>query len=198
MLALACAHHASAPRPASEPAQANLPIAREPSNREAALQEGRLAWQAQQYADAVVALQRVIDADPDDDLAANASNLLLDSLNKLQRYDEVAARARLWSTDPRFARLRASHQGDLEEIVHAADRKLADKLERTGDYGDAAVAYRKLYEQHPDADDLLYDAAVAYDQAGLHNEARKNYQELLDKFPSSPLVPRVKQELANP
>jgi tetratricopeptide (TPR) repeat protein len=190
LIAVGCAHTTASAPPASAPASA--PASRPAPNRVMTFAIARDAWKAGRCVEAISELDHVIELDATDDTAGDAANLILDCLNKSKRYDEIVARARLWASDARFVELRKRVES-IPEIIDLADRKDAERLEETANYGDAAAAYRKLYERHHDVESL-YNAGVMAHQAGLNEEARRDFQEVLDKFPSSPLAAKLKKD----
>ena len=102
-----------------------------------------------------------------------------------------------------YARLIAVHKESpyAPNAVH----RLAWLLEKTGDWGRAAAAYRmmaKHWPENPLAPQTLFLAGVAETKAGRPEQARADWTALLSQFPDSPvaaeaLYARAMEEVRN-
>ncbi len=139
----------------------------------------------------------IVDKHRSHETAEYAANLLLDSYNRLQRYDDMLAlveklRAdRAWLADkPDLARL-------LRRIRVQSVRVRERARGRSGDRGESercGVIYSNLADEEPfesDADELLYNAFVCFEEAGSLDDAREAIAKLDKRFPASKLRERA-------
>ncbi len=156
--------------------------------------EARLLWRHRYYAEAVALFGPIVSNHPDAEVAEYAANLLLDSLNRLERFDDMVAWAhRMLDLTP-LVRDRPELRGRLELIVVQGERKRAERLERARDYAGCARAYAALYRRRAGAergDELAYNAGVCWSEAGDASAAVRAFDELVAAYPRSPLASRA-------
>lgn len=159
--------------------------------------KGRIYWRYGHLEAAVPALEEVIETAPDHEVAEYAVNLLLDSLNRLQRYDAMKVWVRRLRAEARFAGLRGRVE-ILETLAKQFERREAEDLERAGDHAGCGAAYERLADADPQqsqADELRYNAGVCFEQAGRPADARRNYELLLKRYRRSPLAAKARERL---
>jgi len=166
----------------------------------------RIAWSARHADDAVPLFAELLDRDDVeappadvDQLAGYAGAFLLDTLAATGDLDGVTQ----W-----IARLRArprllARHADLAAIVGAGTtdlaRKDAEEREKHGDWRGCAEKYEAILRDHPDADrgdEIAYDEAVCWSQAGERDRAADAYREVIKRASAdSPLADRARLEL---
>jgi tetratricopeptide (TPR) repeat protein len=138
----------------------------------------------------------------DHEVAEYAANLLLDSYNRLQRYDDMTALVAKLRVDKAFL----ANKPDLAETVNrihlVAMRRGGEGLERkartTRDrvfYDQCGEAYLAvLAEPNVPANEvreLLYNAGVCFQEAGSIDRALATHQKLIKDHPTSSLAGRA-------
>ncbi|HUS29742.1 MAG TPA: tetratricopeptide repeat protein [Kofleriaceae bacterium] len=138
---------------------------------------------------------------PTHDLAEDAANLWLDSLN--QKHDEVGlvAAARELLANGKFLDDKPKAKEVAEDIELTALRKIAEKLEKearaTKDPAklvECGNAYLAIYNRNPEAkknDEVLYNAGVCYEDGHSIGVAIRMYGLLEQYYPQSPVLPRA-------
>lgn len=101
----------------------------------------------------------------------------------------------LLSADPELRAEAMRRLGDLELEASEADQlaENIDALDNSG-YESAVGLYQKLLEAYPDYrrnDTVLYQLARAYETGGRTDEALQVLDELVGKFPDTPLIDEV-------
>jgi hypothetical protein len=122
--------------------------------------------------------------------AEDAINLMLDTYNRLARYDELVAAAKDVLADTEFLATRPAMKSRLVALEVTHERKAAERLEaegrKTGDLAKLIAcgkAYAELYNRDTEAagaDELLYDAAVCFEDGKSVGLALDMYKKLED------------------
>ncbi|HEX7703566.1 MAG TPA: hypothetical protein VF403_22655, partial [Kofleriaceae bacterium] len=149
---------------------------------------------------AVPIFRDVVTRYPKEDAAGFAAQLALDAYNRLGQIDQLVAFADELANDAAFLRGRQDLALLVTKIRRIAKRKHVEQLEVTaragGDfeaYTPIAAAYLELYntDQHaPDADELLYNAGVAFETSRSISEAIRTFTQLQGAYPRSKLGAR--------
>jgi tetratricopeptide (TPR) repeat protein len=156
-------------------------------------------------AEAIPLFEGIVAHHPDHETAAYAAQLVLDSYNRLMRWDDMLAFAR--GLSPGFLAAHPQVHDTVKRIARQAIRKEVELLEETGrttGHFDAYVTcgerYLELYNQGvdaPDADELLYNAGVCFELGKSLGGAIRMYETLQRQAPSSKLAPRALARLGN-
>ncbi len=146
---------------------------------------------------AVKLLSQLVDRHPGHELTVYAANLLLDSLNLLKRYDTLARWVDRMLTEPKLAR------GPLAATLHQLKlnmgRKQAEQQQRDGKHKACGERYLNLVARYPKSRfraELLYNAAICFDQAKLFARAIAARKNLITSTPKAALVPRALLQVA--
>lgn len=150
---------------------------------------------------AIAHFLEIIDKHPKHEVAEFAANLALDSYNRLGKYDDLVALAKRLRDTPGFLDKRDDLRDVTNRILGQAQRRTAEQCERNAAatknrdlYARCAEHYVALYNADPKSDhidELLYNAAVLYTQAGSVGAALQMFALLKRSAPRSKLVPRA-------
>lgn len=147
---------------------------------------------------ALATLRQILKDHADHELASYAASLLLDSLNLLGRHDELARRVDLMLAEPKLAKGQLLET--LTRIKLSMARKRAEYLKKAGRHEDCGKRYLQLAAIQPQRRlraELLYNAAICFDLARLHDRAMSTRKNLLASTPKAALVPRVLLQVAS-
>ena len=133
-------------------------------------------------------------------VSVHAANLLLDSLNILRRHRELLEWVDRFLKTPHLTADQDLRR-TLLAVRRAGARLEVEDLERQGKYAECGDGYLRLASgtpADPRADELLYNAAICYDQAALGAKARAARRLLIKNHPGSPLAARARAALGAP
>ncbi|HEY5925624.1 MAG TPA: hypothetical protein VIV11_28255, partial [Kofleriaceae bacterium] len=160
---------------------------------------------AEQLAVAIPILREIVRAHPRSDVAEFAANLLLDSYNRLQQFDQLVAFANELANDPSFLRDRDDLADVVRTIQGQAARRHAETLERAAheskeldQYALAGAAYLAIYNANPEAtdnDEVLYNAGVCFEDGRSIGVAIQMYSLLKKYYPNSKITARATARL---
>ncbi len=150
---------------------------------------------------AIPIFRSLIDRYPRHEVAEYSANLLLDSYNLLQQYDQLVALADELSRNAAFLRDRDDLAQTVGMIQRRSKRKHAEDLEKAAKeskdwptYVAAATAYLDIYNADPtsrDNDEVLYNAGVAFEEGRAIGEALRVYALLEKSYPNSRITARA-------
>jgi tetratricopeptide (TPR) repeat protein len=156
-------------------------------------------------AEAIPLFEGIVAHHPDHETAEYAAQLVLDSDNRLARYDAMLGFAKGLSAA--FLAAHPEVQRTVARLERQAMRKQIEDLEakaRTTGHLELYVAcgerYLEIYNHGvdaPDADELLYNAGVCLEQGKSLGGAIRVYEALVQQLPRSKLVERVLARLGN-
>ncbi len=147
--------------------------------------------------EAIAGYLDVVEHHRDHEVAEYAANLLLDSYNRLQRYDELIALAEKLRADQAFlagrpelaTTVRRVHLQSMRGAHHgSADRDFA-WYQRCGEDYLAIAAEPAL--SGDEAEELLYNAGTCFDQGRAHGRAITAFRQLVTRLPHSKLAVRA-------
>jgi tetratricopeptide (TPR) repeat protein len=138
-------------------------------------------------------LMAIVTDHPETDVAEFSANLLLDTLNVQRDFEALAEWIERMHTSPKLLAKRPALTETVGILHVQVLRKRTEKLEAAGRAGDPAAylqagrSYLDLFTAHPDqrGDELLFNAAVCFEQGGALADARKIFREVIAKFPKS-------------
>jgi tetratricopeptide (TPR) repeat protein len=143
----------------------------------------------------------ILDKHRQHETAEYSANLLLDSYNRAQRYDDMLALADKLEGDKKFLEGKEDLAEVLSRIKAQSMRKKAEKLEKeakdTKDfskYVDCGQAYFDIYNRNPEGkenDEVLYNALVCYHEGKSIGAAILTFNLMARYYPSSKLMPRA-------
>ncbi len=157
---------------------------------------GRMYWRHKHYDDAVTVLSEVVEKHPDSEIAEVAFNVLLDSLNKAHRHEDLIDRVK-WARENQ--KLLTAHPGikaNIDILWLQSLRKQAEGLEKEGRFKECAYAYYRLqleYPNDPKIDEILFNAAYCFKKAKLLGYAILFRRALTDNpnFSHDPLAQKA-------
>jgi tetratricopeptide (TPR) repeat protein len=133
--------------------------------------------------------------------AEYSANLLLDSYNRAQRYDDMLALADKLEGDKKFLEGKEELAEVLTKIKAQSMRKRAEKLEKDAKdskdfskYVACGQAYIDIYNRNPESkenDEVLYNALVCYHDGKSVGAALLAFNLLTRYYPNSKLMPRA-------
>ncbi len=133
--------------------------------------------------------------------AEYAANLLLDTYNRMQKYDEMLALVDKLETDKKFLDGKEELSSTISKIKAQSLRKKAEKIEKeakdTKDfakYVECGQAYLAIYNRNPtdDAnDEVLYNALVCYQEGKSIGAAIQMFGLLKQYYPKSKQMPKA-------
>jgi TolA-binding protein len=155
--------------------------------------------------EALPLFHEILDKHREHETAEYAANLLLDSYNRLQRYDDMLALADKLAKDPKFLEGKDDLAATLKKIKAQSMRKKAEKMEadakETKDfakYVECGQAYLDIYNSNPEAadnDEVLYNAGVCFEEGRSIGVAIQMYSLLKKYYPNSKITARATARL---
>ena len=145
---------------------------------------GRLYWKHHHYDEALKYLEEVVNEHPEDEVAEFAANILLDSLNKSQRFAEFQQWTTRLRENERLMKAHPNLKPALDVFYVQSKRKEAEVAEKTGDYRACAEANDRLQRQNPNdpkINQILYNAALCYRKAKMLGRAIVFRQNLIGR-----------------
>ncbi len=125
------------------------------------------------------------------DLAGElAANLVLDSYNLREDYENVQASAIRFYGNPKLAR--GKFKKDLEAVIEQSSFKLVNQMEARKEWARAGQAYLDFVEKFPEssiAEQALYNASLDFFKAKMLDRAVEVRKNLIRNYPSSKYVP---------
>jgi tetratricopeptide (TPR) repeat protein len=154
-----------------------------------------------QHDSAIPLFQKLIDSYPRDEVAEYAANLLLDTYNRLQKYDELIALATKLYKNKAFLKDRDDLAATVMRIVAQARARAdhhriegARQAKDTKKLVEEANEYLALYNadpQDPSGDEHLYNAAILFQEGKAIGAAIDAYVLLRKQYPKSKLAART-------
>ena len=143
----------------------------------------------------------ILDHHRQHETAEYSANLLLDTYNRMQRYDDMLALADKLEGDKKFLEGKDDLAEVLGRIKAQSMRKRAEKLEKEAKdskdfskYVACGQAYFDIYNRNPEGkenDEVLYNALVCYHEGKSIGAAILTYNLLTKYYPNSKLMPRA-------
>ncbi len=148
------------------------------------------------FPEALKGFKEIIKRFPRHEVAVLSRNLVLDTYNLLQDWDNL----RLWATNFLHDRyFGPKNRKYLEELIQGAIFKKAIVLENEKKYLESANLYVELTDNYPHsklAEKALYNSAIDFMLAGRPDLAIANSKRFIRRFPKSPLVEKTLLNLA--
>ncbi|NJM90758.1 MAG: tetratricopeptide repeat protein [Myxococcales bacterium] len=151
--------------------------------------------------------EEILEKHRDHETAEYAANLLLDSYNRLKRYDDMLAVATKLDNDKKFLEGKDKLRETISGLRITYERKVAEsceeKAKQSGDlsgFVECAEAYIKIFNRDTnakDADVLLYNAGVMFEQGKSIGAAISMFSKLAKLYPDSKQTARALAKLGN-
>lgn len=158
-----------------------------------------------QWDKALPLFQEILDKHREHETAEYAANLLLDSYNRLGRYDEMLALADKLTKDPKFLEGKDDLSATLKKLKAQSMRKRAEQMEKTAkdtkdfsQYVQCGQAYLDIYNSNPesaDNDEVLYNAGVCFEEGRSIGVAIQMFNLLKKYYPNSKITARATARL---
>jgi tetratricopeptide (TPR) repeat protein len=153
------------------------------------------------FDEAIPMFEDILTHHKDHETALYSANLLLDSLNRLQRYDEMLVWADKLVADKKWLEDKPDLAETLEKLKRQSLRKHAEQLEadakKSGNfakYVQCGQAYIEIYNRDPageKGDEVLYNAGVCFEQGKSIGVAIVMFQNLRKAYPNSPMASKA-------
>src|SRR5690606_5424518 len=117
-----------------------------------------------------------------------SANILLDSLIRLKKYDEMNKLVVKLLKMKKFLEDKEDLTQRLLDIKAVAMRKAAEQLEKSGQHVKCGQAYLDIFNENPDAqgrDEVLYNAGVCFEDGKSIGLAIQMFGILNKRFPDS-------------
>lgn len=154
---------------------------------------------AGRFADAAFRLAGIVDHRPDHDAGPWAIDLLLDTLDKAGRYDDLAVVVARLRRDSR-QQIDGALRGRLDELSVEAAWHTAEDLSEHGHLRECGALYEQVAHDYPThhGAESLYNAAACWGAIGDTQHADDLRVEILRRYPDDPLSDDVRDMLAHP
>jgi tetratricopeptide (TPR) repeat protein len=143
----------------------------------------------------------ILDKHRSHETAEYSANLLLDTYNRMQRYDDMLALADKLEGDKKFLEGKEDLAEVLGRIKAQSMRKRAEKIEKEAKtskdfakFVECGQAYFDIYNRNPEGkenDEVLYNALVCYHEGKSIGAAILTFNLLARYYPKSKLMPRA-------
>ncbi|HEU0033612.1 MAG TPA: tetratricopeptide repeat protein [Kofleriaceae bacterium] len=143
----------------------------------------------------------ILDHHRQHETAEFSANLLLDTYNRMQNYEDMLKLVDKLDGDKKFLEGKDDLNATLSKIKAQSLRKRAEKLEKDAKdskdfskYVACGQAYLDIYNRNPEAtenDEVLYNALTCYQEGKSIGAAIQMYLLLKQYYPKSKLMPRA-------
>jgi cellulose synthase operon protein C len=158
---------------------------------EAKYKVARVLYEHNYFSQAVERFEDIIETHSNHMRAVQAANLILDSYNIQEDWQNLHDSARSFAAK-RFLRKDAEFQENILTILEESSFKLISDFEKEKDFEAAAIRYLAFADEFSNsrlADKGLANAAAMFTLAGQLDRAVKVRVKLVENYPSSALVP---------
>ena len=156
----------------------------DPDLPEILFRQGRLYYDRQVFDPAVKLWGQLLEQFPESDYAEPAGELILDSFNRAQDYQNIETWARRLKQAPAFSSSAA--QARLNTLIIQAVFKTGEQLAEQGKHDEAAAAYFRAAEEFPRdprAKQAYYNAGLERQRAGQMAKAVEAFDRLIERYP---------------
>jgi tetratricopeptide (TPR) repeat protein len=161
---------------------------------EIAYKAANVYYRYNDFAEAVKLFTAIAERHPRHELARYAANLALDCYNLQADWRSMNASAKRFWENGELMRAQPALREDLAKVIEQSGFKLIEELEKSRRQAEAADAYLAFARDWPQsrlAPTALYDASVALAKAGRLDRAMVVREQLVQRYPQDPLVPKV-------
>lgn len=154
--------------------------------------KARTYYEHNLFEQAVDGFAKVLEQYPGHELAVYSANLLLDALNILRRYDEIAEWVERMNQMPALAK--SELKETLARIRREIKRKQLEDYQASGRYRQCGEGYAQLASDYPDDarwPELAFNAALCFEAAKMIGQAISIRQKLIEVAPKDPLAQRA-------
>ncbi len=145
-------------------------------------------WRHDRLEESLPFFEDIVNKHPKHESALYASNILLDSLIRLKKHDDMDRLAKKMLANAKLIGAKPELRGRLEKLRVDYLRKKAEDLEQQGLFAACGRAYLRIYAMDEDQagmDEVLYNAGVCFEKSKAIGVAIKMYDTLDKRFPNS-------------
>ena len=153
------------------------------------------------FDDAIPMFEDILQNHRDSEAAEYSAQLLLDTYNRMQKYDEMLVLVDKLEGDKKFLEGKDALAETMAKIKAQSMRKQAEKLEKDavaskdiGKYVLCGTAYMGIYNRDPELkenDEVLYNAGVCYQEGKSIGAAIIAFNTLQKYFPNSKITAKA-------
>ncbi len=150
--------------------------------------KARIYWRHDRLEESFPLFMDIVEDHPEHETALYSANILLDSLIRLKKYDQMNKTVTKMLKDQKFLADKEELKERLLRIKGVALRKSAEQLEKDGKHIACGQAYLEIYNANQEGDDMdevLYNAGVCFEDGKSIGLAIRMYGILDQKFPKS-------------
>lgn len=169
--------------------------------------KARIFWRHNHFDKAVPLFEDIVQKHLEHETGEYSVNLLLDTLNRAKRYDEMLKWVDILLSKKQFLEGKDDLVQRLETLKGQSMRKNAEKLEQvaksSGDftkYVECGKAYLDIYNRNPQGeknDEVLYNAGVCFEEGKSIGAAITMYNLLSKLYPDSNSTQKAIARLGN-
>jgi tetratricopeptide (TPR) repeat protein len=161
---------------------------------EVAYKAANIYYKFNHFPEAVKLFAEIAQQHPRHDLARYAANLTLDCFNLQSDWRNMSAWAKRFWDDGDLMRAQPALREDLAKVIEQSAFKLVEELEKAQRPFEAAEAYVAFVRDWPGsklAPTALFNASVDLVRAGRLERAMSVREQLMQRYPNDPLVPKI-------
>jgi len=158
----------------------------DPDLPEILFRQGRLYYDREIYDPAVRLFGQLLERFPNSPYAVTAGELILESFNRAEDYQNIESWARRLKDSPAFQT--AESQRRLDALILTAVFATGEQLAGRGEHAEAAEAYLRAAGEFPNDErtpQAYYNAGIEYQAAGSVSGAAEAYEQLIEHHPGS-------------
>ena len=156
--------------------------------------KARIYWRHNHFDRAIPQFEDIIRTHIRHETAEYSANLLLDTLNRLKRYDEMIRWVKYLLKQKQFLEGREELAQRLGLLLNQFARKQAEQLETKGEYVSCGKAYLDIFNRNPNAENgeqVLYNSGVCFEKGKSIGAAISMFGILMRRFPKHALAQRA-------
>ncbi len=161
---------------------------------EVAYKAANVYYKYNHFTEAVKLFAEIAEKHPRHELARYAANLALDCFNLQSDWRSMNAWAKRFWDNGELMRAQPALREDLSKVIEQSAFKLVEELEKAQRPADAAEAYVAFVRDWPGsklAPTALFNASVDLVRAGRLERAMSVREQLMQRYPNDPLVPKI-------
>jgi tetratricopeptide (TPR) repeat protein len=169
--------------------------------------KARIFWRYNQFDKAIPLFEDIVEKHLSHETGEYAVNLLLDTLNRGKRYNDMLKWVDVLLTKKEFLADKDDLAKRLEGLKRQSLRLAAEEIEKnakdSGDYSkyvDCGEAYLRIYNRDPEGekgDEVLYNAGVCFEEGRSIGAAITMYNLLGKRYPDSKSTQKAIARLGN-
>jgi len=158
----------------------------DPDLPEILFRQGRLYYDREIYDPAVRLFGQLLERFPNSPYAVTAGELILESFNRAEDYQNIERWARRLKDSPAFQT--AESQRRLDALILTAVFATGEQLAERGEHTEAAEAYLRAAGEFPNDErtpQAYYNAGLEFQAAGSVSGAANAYEQLIEHHPGT-------------